>query len=387
MLCYIDFNNSNSTNFANIANVYSLGNTKYIQSDRGVNENFTSSIVLSGEPLVYENLGYLNKKEGTIEFWLSPMYDTYNDPNYRFYFDTNNNITEEVVSFNVMQLVVKNSIKKILSVNVVGSNIDYFVNGSFSNNTITLGVPLPSQNTKVIVTYITNDSVGDRISIYKDTSGYINFLVTADNKDYVLRCPIFWKRGSWHKVKATYKFNSNISGMDEIRFYVDGYERGNLLLGSNIIFGSGVILGETYAGTAGIVSTIKFKDNLNYLYFGSTTSKTNLCYANIDNIRLSNISRVGYLFGSERIDVGYNGNTSYPLTSDLYTTLISDFDKHVTKVDDFVMLKNKFTGEFDFDLKIFDLYNKTSDTRVKDIMESLITRLKPANAKVFIKYE
>lgn len=383
MLCYLDFDKD----IVNKANYYSLGSIKNMQLDKSVNDNFKSCVLLKDRPLVYENLGYLTKNEGSIEFWLSPVYNTYNDPNYRFYFSANNNLIEEVTSYNCMQLVVSNKIKKVISVNIKGDNKDYFVNGSIQNNIITLGIPLPSQNTKVIVTYVSTNTNGDSISIYKDTSGYLNYLVTANNKDYLLRCPIFWNRGTWHKIKATYKFNNIINGVDEIRLYVDGYERGNLLLGENLIYGNGSVLGESFGGTSGIVSTIVFKDTLNYLYFGSTSSNTNNGYIKIDNIRLSNVSRRGYLLGTEYIDVNYNYNSSYPMTKDLYTTLLSDFNKVEIKENDFVILKNKVNGQYDFDVNIYDLYEKTKDERIKNILESLITRLKPANSKVYIKYK
>ena len=73
-----------------------------------------------------------------------------------------------------------------------------------------------------------------RISIYKDTFGYLNFNIRASNTDYVVRAPTFWTNGSWHRVKASYKLNSN---KDEMRLFIDGYQWSNVLFGQDIIFG------------------------------------------------------------------------------------------------------------------------------------------------------
>ena len=120
-------------------------------------------------------------------------------------------------------LSVKTSepILQVISVKIIGdfTGTDYFANGSIGpdGQTIYLGktlpvsnVPvvityqpalngndilntqvirlnrrLPFQNSQVLVNYIPKGLQGDRISIFKDTSGYINFDIMASGTNFV----------------------------------------------------------------------------------------------------------------------------------------------------------------------------------------------------------
>jgi len=109
----------------------------------------------------------------------------------------------------------------------------------------------------------------------------------------------------------------------------------------------------------------------------------------VDNLRISNISRPIYAPYGEPIDINYNSNLSvvFPVTSDLYTTYLLDFDLLAVLNQDFALLKNRNTGSFDFSVNILDSLGIIENSiKSKEALEKLIKILKPANSKVFISY-
>lgn len=468
VLCSFD-----SFPFTNQADYYiNYTDKKYIQLGDSVNQNFEKSLYVQNDHIILDNTGILDsKKEGSIEFWVSPTYDSANDPNIRYYFDASSAIVEDVVSLDYATLKLSRSASEIISVNLNNNpNVDYFAGGKIelaTNNavsetttsvnsgkvlvsspafqiisvkivgdltntdyfndgtiaadkiTIYLGTPLPenslqvvityvpikvgiespntqiiklnkrlpSNNTKVKVTYIPKGLQGDRLSIFKDKSGYLNFYVKASGIEYLIAAPTLWAKNTWHKIMATYKFNS---GSDKLNLYVDGYQWQNVLFGTSLLYGQSVVFGSSYIGIDGLNASIKFKDPINELFVGNSYNKQNASYSAFDNIRISNIYRPGYYLYGEYIDINYTSNVSvvYPTTKDLYTTYLSNFEYSAVKNTDFAILKNKNTGIFDFQVNVFDSLDIiNNNSRVKSILEALIKTLKPANSRVFINYE
>lgn len=337
---------------------------------------------------------------------------------------TSNATLEEVINTNTNSVSVKNRILQVLSVRIKEdlTNTNYFANGAVGSDkkTIFLGKQLPSTNLNIIVTYKTisgsdnklnhqiinlnkklpkdNCSVivkfvpkgfnGDRISIFKDSYGYLNFEISAGGKLFNVSAPIFWSRGAWHKVKTSYKLNSQ-TGSDEIRLFVDGYERSNLLINDNLNFNTSSGFG---AGTFGLSvgqQSITFNDAINQIYIGSDYSLSNGAYCIMDNIRISNISRPIYSPYGEPLDPAYSSNaqTAYPVTSDLYTTYLLDFNSSAKINEDFALIVANSGSYFDFKLNIFDSFGIVNDSEtVKIILEKLIYALKPANSKAYLQY-
>lgn len=341
--------------------------------------------------------------------------------------DTQNAIQEEGMSINNSSLIVSQSILQVISVKIEGdlTDTDYFANGSVGTDlkTIYLGKTLPQnslslittyqtvenkkvkhnsqvirlnrklpyQNTPVIVNYIPKGLQGDRISIFKDIYGYMNFSVSASGIDYLLRAPTRWAKNTWHRVKASYKINGGL-GTDEIRLFLDGYEFNNVLFGSGIVFGNNpIVMGSSMPGDGyNITGNIIFKDSINNLFIGSEYNGTKPIYSIIDNFRISNISRPIYAPYGESLDVNYSKNlsTAFPVTEDLFTTYLMDFDYISDLITDFAILKNRKSGLFDFSINIIDsLGIINSDTKIKEVLEKLIKVLKPANSRAFIKYK
>jgi len=380
--------------FVNDADFYITSNTNYIQSGYSVNSNFNKSISIKNNFIRVENDGILNTKtEGTIEFWINPIYDTFNDPNYRFYFDATSIVSENIVSTNNVTAVVSGKIGKVVSVKMQfgDSSIDYFVGGTVDSDgqTIRLNRDLPAQNTPVIVQYIPSGTNGNRISIYKDPYGYVNFTINADSIEYQVRAPIFWSGGSWHRIKASYKMNKGV-GSDELRLFVDGYERGNILWGNGLIFGQGLVFGSSYVGSNQVNANLKFADTINEFYIGSDFTGNNCAYSLFDNLRISNISRSIYKPFGESIDPNYSSNLNIvlPVTQDLYTTLLLDFETAIQKNTDFSVIRNGQVGLFDFQVNVYDSFDLIgSNQALKNVLETLVNSLKPANSRVFFVYK
>lgn len=381
--------------FSNVASVYTTADKYFIQSAATVNSNFDTAICVTDRPVIIDNTGILHPKaQGTIEFWVSPLYDTGNDPNYRYYFDASAIVSQQVLSTNNATVTVSGRVAQVLSVKVQtgNQNVDYFAGGKIDPNkqTLYLNRALPNQQTPLIVNYIPIGTQGDRISIYKDPAGYINFKVRASGIDYQVRSPAYWPKNTWHRLKAQYIVNTGL-GSDQIKFFVDGYERGDILFGGpqNLLFGQGQVLGSSYLNQNNIQASIVFKDTVNELFIGSDYTGSNTAYALIDNLRISDISRPLFMPYGESIDVNYSSNLSivYPVTTDLYTTLLLDFNSLVTLQTDFVTLKNKKIGLFDFTINIYDQFGiLTNSATTKQVLEELINTLKPANSRVFINY-
>lgn len=313
---------------------------------------------------------------------------------------------------------------QVVSVKIVGdfTGTDYFDNGSIDtdnkkiflsktlpfNNTnvivlykplevkknnvqvIRLNKKLPAQNSKVLVTYIPKGMFGDRLSIFKDKFGYMNFSITASNNDFVVRAPTVWSKGSWHRIKASYKTNTK-NNKDELRLFLDGYEYSNIQFGTDILVGNLPLLTGSSSPGDGYSSTysIKFKDSINQLFIGTDFNGKDAIFGLIDNFRISNISRPIYSPYGESLDVNYSSNleTAFPVTKDLYTTYLMDFEKEINTANSLATIRNRNTGLFDFSVNIFDSFGIVSSSlKVKEVLEKLIKVLKPANSKTFIKY-
>lgn len=477
-LLLIDFN---TFPFTTDSDVYTIGgdNKQHFLAAEVINENFGNSIVILKDPIKMDNDGILNtRKQGTIEFWMNPIFDTANDPNDRFYFDAYGAIIEEAVSVDQVSVklsapasqilsvklkagdqridyfaggkvevdtqhaiqevlnsattssvVVTRPILQVIAVKIVGdlTETDYFATGVVGSDqkTIYLGKTLPSsplqlqvtyqttenknvklnsqvvrlnrklpyQNTRVVVNYIPSGLQGDRLAIFKDKMGYMNFGVTASGTDYVVRAPTRWAKNTWHRVKASYKFNSG-TGTDELRLFLDGYEYTNVTYGTDLLYGKfPVIWGASspggYQDGYGFMENIRFRDPINELFIGSQYTGENPIFSLIDNLRISDISRPLYTPFGESLDVNYSTNldTVFPVTSDLFTTFLLDFDKMISKNSDFAILKNRKNGLFDFSVNILDSFGIVNDNiKSQEALEALIKVLKPANSRVFIQY-
>lgn len=369
---------------------------EYLQSGTSVNDNFNKSIIIQDKGLEFDNKGILTThSEGSIEFWVSPIFDTYNDPVPRVYFDGAAAIVENVTSITKGTAKVSRRISDVLSVRLQSdesnTGVEYFTGGSIASDfqTINLNRPLPSQNAPVKIAYVPSYSNGDRLTIYKDSSGFITFNVRASGVDYQVRQPVFWSRNTWHRVRASFKFNST-DGQDEIRLWVDGEERGVITFGEGLLFGSGTIFGQTKVGVTDqiLIADINFTDTINQFFVGMNYLRSDGAQARLDNLKISNKSLEPILVSGQPLDTNYNSNLDmvFPAIEDAFTTFLLDFEKLQEKITDFAILRDAQFGIFNFKVNIIDSFGiLTGQERLQKTINSMINTLKPANAKAEIK--
>lgn len=385
----------NSRPFTNDSSYVVMSNNEFYSSAESVNARFGRSIVITDRGLDYNNDGMLTNNEGTIEFWVSPRYDTYNDPNIRMYFDATSAVVEDKISLTTTTVQVDGNISQVLSVRLLSdaneTGEEYFSGGQIlpDRRTIRLKKPLPYSSVPVKVTYIPSGISGDRISIFKDYEGFITFNVRASGQDFQVRQPVFWSRNTWHRICASYKFNTP-NGKDFIRLFVDREEKGMVLFGSGIIFGTGVVFGQGKVNPNNmLIDNIDFKDYITKFYIGQTYSGTMFAQARMDNLKLSDIARNPINIGDQYIDPNYTNNLDlvFPVIEDAYTTFLLDFTHLRYITDDFSILRDSQFGIYNFTINIIDSFRIIeSSERVKNLVESMIYALKPATSKVQINY-
>jgi hypothetical protein len=379
--------------FNNDSDFWISSNKEYIQSTSSVNSDFGKSLLIKDRPLIYDNLGYLStSSQGTIEFWVSPMFDTGNDPEYRFYFDAAALTTEDLISTSKASIILNNRASSISSIYVEGDKKNYAAQAVIQSDfkTVKLSIPLPYQKTPVKVTYTQVGVLGDRISIYKDSESYINLTVKASGKEYQVRQPVLWTKNSWHRIKATFKFNQP-NNNDEIGLFVDGEERGTVRFGNGLLFGTGAVYGQGFAGVdnSTLTADINFLDVISKFYIGSDINSVNLAKARIDNFKISNIVQPFYMIAGQSKDVNYNSNidTVFPVVEDAYTTFLLNFNALFSINTEWATLRDKYFGIYNFTIKIIDSFDIVSESeKVKQILETLINILKPAQSKVTLEY-
>ena len=230
------------------------------------------------------------------------------------------------------------------------------------------------------------------MTISKDPQGFICFTINANSKEYQVRQPVFWPRDTWHRIRASFKFNRKDNN-DEIRLFVDGEERGALFFGQgNMLFGQGVIWGQAAVGGVGsqiFISDINFTDTVQQFSVGQDFAGNFGAQARFDNLKISNKAIDPIVIAGQPRDVYFNSNTDfiYPSITDAFTTFLLDFDKSVQKTDDFAVIYDPTYGIFNFGINIIDSFNiVTGDLRVQTVLEAMINALKPAVSTVGIKY-
>lgn len=381
--------------FENEADFYKISNKEFLQSASSVNGDFSQSLVITERPYEVDNNGILStRSEGSIEFWVSPRFDTINDPVERYYFDASSAVTEEVVSLTNGTVKIAGRTQEVLSVRLQTDTQElgkeFFAGGRVQSDfqTISLGLPLPATQTPVRVTYVPNGFSGDRLSIFKDKYGFLTFKVTASGQDYEVRQPIFWQRDTWHRIFVSYKFNRR-DNQDEIRMFVDGRESGTIRFGQGFLFGQGFVFGQGVAGdeSTRLVANIDFLDTVSKLFIGSTFRRTNIAAARFDNLKISNVSRSPLICSGVAIDENFQTNIDIvkPVVEDLYTLYLINFDQILGKNDDFSTLRDERFGIFNFIIDVIDSFRIVSDSdKMDQILRELIGALKPAQSKATI---
>lgn len=368
-----------------------------------VNESFGYSIrIEENRPFIVNNAAVVfNNDEGTIEFWVSPMHDTRNDSEFHYYIDMSSIIVEELDSSTSTTIILPQRARDIESVRLAtdssNTGTNYFAGGSISNvdrRTVTLGMPLPSQNVRVKVAYTPLNSQGDRVSIYKDPNGFINFFMKASGVEHLISVHTSWDRHSWHRIMAMWRTNS-ITNEDRLRLFVDGDERGTIKYGTGLIYGTGILYGqaEVRPGTNRfIVDNIDLTDTFSRIFIGTDILRVNGAKARLDNIRFSDIERLQSvkLTSNGAFDVNFTANTEFvnPVIEDSDTTGIFDFNKEEGDIEFLATLVDAERGIFRFEVDVIDSFDKVvGNTQLEELLTDLINTIKPANTESIIRFK
>lgn len=397
-LCLLHFND-NATNSAVYRDRYDAG----IEVVPSVNDDFGQALkIRENRPYIISNAGSIfNNNEGTIEFWISPLDDSRGDPNFHYYIDMSSFIEEETTSTSAVIISAKKRIREINSIRLLSDTTntgkDYFTGGSISSSdskTITLGTPLPLQNTPVKIIYAPLNTQGDRVSIFRDPNGRINFFMRASEVEHLITVPVSWDRHSWHRIMVMWKTNS-VTNTDRLRLFVDGSEIGTIKYGTGLIYGTGVIYGQAEVRPGQnrfLVSNIDLLDTFSRIYIGSDIHRLNGARALLDNIRFSSVQRLKSIRNTSNdiIDTNYNSNTdvAVPVVRDLNTTAIYNFEFTEEDIEFLATVVNASRGIFKFKVEVIDSFNRVNGNDfLIGLLETLINTIKPAHSEAVITYD
>jgi hypothetical protein len=354
--------------------------------------------------MILDNNGIFFNDAGTVEFWISPVLDTYNDPMPRYYVDLGTEQRTEATIISRLRVTIPIRAREVSGVFVSGDSKNYFDGGRLLSDgtTIVLGQALPSVYHEATVAYTPINSRGDRFSILKDENGALSFIISASGVDFRITAPVFWKKNSWHRVFAGWDLN-NTGAQDRMILMVDGVETGVVRYGTGLRYGTGAVYGmpttwgSAVAGTTAsrsLVSDINMTDFFSRVNIGGDISGQYMAMARIDNMRFSNVLRsISYLGGTGpgRL-IGHdflytsNINTAQPVVEDGLTTLLLDFDTAQALVEHLISVHDDAAGIFDFFVDVIDSFSRIPDSSVEQLIEDLINRLKPAHTRAFVDF-
>jgi len=391
----------------NSASFYASFSDSFRQSENSVNSSFGQSGVFNQQKsLQYDNASIFSNDQGTIEFWVSPILDTYNDPTRRFYVDLAPEQQLETIAVSAVSVILPVRARTVRSVTISGGSGDtnYFTGGSLASDgiTITLGQALPGNSRVVNVIYVPLTAQGDRFSIYKSETGFLTLSVSASGTDFQIRAPVYWKKNTWHRVWVGWDLN-NIDNQDRLVLMVDGTEAGvirygtGLLYGQGHLYGSPTVWGSATAGTISarnILADINLEDLFNTVHIGADFTGQFTAMARFDNMRFSSEMRTitylggsgpGQLIGKDLLYTG-NVNTAQPVISDALTRLLLDFDTTPTEVEHLATVRDLARGIFDFWVEVIDTFELIDTSLAQGLLTDLINRLRPGHTRAFVSY-
>ena len=403
-----------------------LKNEEMNVSSTSVNSLFGLSAKFNEQkPLIISNNNsYFRKNGGTIEFWVSPILDTYNDYSDRYYLDIFSAETKRVKSLSPTLIRLPNAASRILSIKLLdrtsankgfytdeeasriifdelyrgaisgvlegGSGVgkDYLVGSALSPNgkEISLKEALPGFDVDVLVTYVPAGSGGERVSVYKNKNSQIIFSILTASGERITGVDVDWKRNTWHKIRCVWRANSS---NDYMRLFVDGEAKTSTSYGDpGLTYGLGSLYGESPNSINVKKTSIRLKDDFKVISIGGSGLGRNSALARMDNIRFSRIIRdVSRSPSGDSIDLTYspNLNTVLPLINDDGTTLLVDFGTNFEN-ENYAIIIDPKRGIFNFDIEVFDEFNKINSEEIEDLIVELVERLKPSHTNALVKF-
>lgn len=385
----------------NRSGFYKTFQERFLTSAISVNEKFGDALVLNQRQNIFriDNAAEVfRNNEGTAEFWISPLLDTQNDDeSTRFLLDISSSRILNIESFTRKSINLPARARHINSITIAGDPARRNLMGSSARlsadgRTITLGQSLPAQHTRLIIDYVPIDFSGNRMSIYKDGYGMLNYsIITDDDKAFIISTPINWKRDSWHRIKFTWDLN-NANNVDRMRLFVDGFEGGSLLWGTpGLIYGNGAIYGSAPAGSTQadfLTSDINFTDTIGEITLGNSYNGHHPYYVKIDNLRFSFGVRAPVSIGRVNLDLNYNDNLAavFPVITDAITSGLYDFDRNPEQTEFLSNLVSRYSSLFKFDVNVDDGFSKVNDELARKVLTALLERVRPAHTSILTRF-
>ena len=164
---------------------------------------------------------------------------------------------------------------------------------------------------------------------------------------------------SWHKILLCFDSNRKIA-----RLFLDGNQ-------------------------IAIINSVnpKFKNYSSKIVLGSDFYGDYKINAKISSTRISRKSRGFKLFDdSDYKDINFSSSLELnkELVFDEYTTYLNNFDFKLENKKLFSQVIDPVSGIYDFEIDIFDEFNKLDAKYKKDLIKELINRIKPAHTNAII---
>jgi hypothetical protein len=354
-----------------------------------VNALFGESVIVE-RPLVFSNASELvGPKEGTIEFFISPMFDTWESHGRkRQILDITNKQETELTSTTSSQVILPFRVRSVEKVYLFGDPEKENVLGGFAlqrdMRTISLGNALPRQRTNVVVQYTPSSSSGDRMEIWIDGYTTLNFAVTAGDKSMQVAREINWKRNTWHRIMCTWDIG-NPETNDRIRMFVDGTEENVVTWGSGLVWGDGTVWGQGSTSSEPILGDLPPFEVFGQAVFGADFSGDFSYPFRLDNCRFSAAVREPITVGAREYDLVWNDNTDAiaPVINDALTKGLYDFDVEERKTTSISNLLLRDSPLYSIGIEIDDGFSKLSNERVREALLNIYQRTKPAHMRLY----
>lgn len=397
---------------------------KMLVSFGSVNESFGQSVkFFDTAPMVIQNnLSYFRKDKGSIEFWVSPLLDTVNDPTVRAYLEVSSVDRKRVTSSASTKLRLPTSARKIISIKLLenkqefsaffsqedvdtslfdeiyrsditgrltggtGVKKDFSLGAELSSNgrDITLREALPGSEANVIVTYVPTSSTGDTVSIYKDEESQIVFSIKTATEEHKVTGLVDWNRNSWHRIRCDYRTGSS---NDMMRLFIDGEDQAGFVYGEDSSIysspGPSPIAANSLKG-----KRIRLVDDFRLILIGGKSEVGSSALARMDNIRFSRAIREEVNDPSgNKIDLNYSSNieTIFPVIKDMTTTLLLDFNQEDVE-EKYATIIDPKNGIFNFDIDVIDNFGKINEDEIEDLIIELVNILKPSHTNALVKF-
>jgi|14_taG_2_1085336.scaffolds.fasta_scaffold00384_2 hypothetical protein len=376
-------------------------------------------------PLVIQNnLSFFRKDKGSIEFWVSPLLNTYNDPTKRTYVEISSVDRKRVESTSPTSLRLPAAAKKILGIKLIENKEEFSsfysqtevdniifdeiyrseITGRLAGGTgvkkdfsrgstlspngrdIALKDALPGSEVDVIVTYIPRDSAGDIVSIYKDADSQIVFSIKTNDEEHKLVGAVDWERNSWHRIRCDYKTGSS---SDMMRLFIDGEDQAGFVYGEDSSIYNETDSDITLPSINSLkTKKIKLSDDFRLILIGGESNANNSALARMDNIRFSRAIREEVSDpNGNKVDLNYssNINTILPVIKDSITTLLLNFDQENTE-EKYATIIDPENGIFNFDIDVIDDFGKINKDEIEDLITELVNTLKPSHTNALVKF-